>query len=617
MTTSTAPERAPAPTAASSGQDVGHPEHSSAETSNSAVATSSESFSLIDHPTITPRHDSAVFISPALPATGTSNCELHDQPNGDPSCPQPARDISCAPPPPEHPSETSDAVTACTGPAPRDVRHRDPTTNSPLVQVTLLGDSGESQEAQDSQASRHGIAAVQVGDATVNLKDAQLHTPREPHKAAVADRLASSAKQADNKGATVPGGALKAQQPDFCSFPPPDMGEQNREFNREFLGPPINPARGLDMQFIERYLDYYSEEAMVFAETIEENREHFDDCLDVVKSQKIILAKLKQEHWAEQCRPGVSPHVRDQKLAQIAAVEKHVATSLALDIRRLKEILASGADMVAKAFAWDFDVARATEEAQTTKREKYTEPCDNDDEYQKKLTADDLVTVIPAWFAILDSKGSVELSATSAVDRFKELLESIGTLVNAAKDEQEAASRGEKKPFTKQYHAPNPDWPNPKWQKQGGWWTCRSGREASEAERRCGLCHGSDTPSHRKRYPLMIEGKPVSATEMLKELMGGIEKAMAAAHKRERAALRARMGNERSEHEELVEWHREQQQWHRRQIQLRGGGAFYRDELLTGRNLGPEAQDLGLDQAGPSQSRSERKGKGKLLTWLP
>jgi hypothetical protein len=183
---------------------------------------------------------------------------------------------------------------------------------------------------------------------------------------------------------------------------------------------------------------------------------------------------------------------------------------------------------------------------------------------------DTLITTVPEWFSLLERKGTVELDGATAMERFKELVQVLGKTSARARNERRAAAQRPKKPFTKEFHYPDPGWPNEKQRRVGGWWTCRSGPDASPAEIRCKLCHPPDSAEQATEsiiYP--------SAVEEHEHILAEIEKAMAEANKMDRLRLKHQLQQDKQDYDSYLK----QREWHR------SGGGFQPHELLYGMGI--------------------------------
>ncbi len=89
----------------------------------------------------------------------------------------------------------------------------------------------------------------------------------------------------------------------------------------------------------------------------------------------------------------------------------------------------------------------------------------------------------PKWFGLFDIENHIPLRAARPADRFEELINLLGRLetrIYRGSTVNRAAKRF--------WHNPNPGWPSELWKKKGGWFRCRSGDEATAAERSCPIC---------------------------------------------------------------------------------------------------------------------------------
>ncbi|KAF3062158.1 hypothetical protein GL218_04015 [Daldinia childiae] len=130
---------------------------------------------------------------------------------------------------------------------------------------------------------------------------------------------------------------------------------------------------------------------------------------------------------------------------------------------------------------------------------------------------------IPEWFEHF----KMPLKGRNREARWNDLLSRIYTLETKIRhgSDDEAS---EKSPWDKKWHEPNKKWPFAHRREHGGWWKCRSGRDAPEAERRCWLCHGQpETPEQA--------AEERSAKEKLDELQSAIDEAMTVVGEKDKA----------------------------------------------------------------------------------
>jgi len=138
---------------------------------------------------------------------------------------------------------------------------------------------------------------------------------------------------------------------------------------------------------------------------------------------------------------------------------------------------------------------------------------------------------VPRWFKVLEATGATGLrTRQSEPERYKEFISLMVELRQQmdedAKGSTSSQSRSQqqaKKP-AKQWHNPNSGWPYRHWRKSGGWWVCRTGPEATIAERGCPLCNTSQRQCAVKSSTQPMEK---TAVERYNEMMKDVDKAMA------------------------------------------------------------------------------------------
>jgi hypothetical protein len=423
------------------------------------------------------------------------------------------------------------------------------------------------------------------------------------------------AKQVEIGQPSIPYGDFAVLRHDFFKFPQPDMGKINREFDEDYLKVKNPPTLGLDLPIVDKCMDRYAEETMVFAETMEEHQDQFDSWQHVITSNEKALKDLDEKRGRvirdyKQLKSVLPARIPREYLAEIAAAEKVAQRDIAQAQREIRHNIVRGHTMIANHLRWDFDLPEAIDEAQVKKVENETAQEEHaslmraartigtpyfatgqDNSAVQGVTQqlalvdvkgkgvlkdsqpsrfeglnsaeDEIISAVPEWFTILDSKGIIRLRARNPRDRLKELLKMIADTSLASTTEQ---VNPPKKASTKEYHDPNPGWPYIKWRVRGGWWTCRSGPEASRAERKCKLCHKEEAEA-----PVPSAAGP-SNTDKHKMLMAEVDKAMAEANKRDNMRLRER---QQSEDEEKAQ-RRQQEEWRRQ------GGGFLAHDLLYG-----------------------------------
>ncbi|ORY63098.1 uncharacterized protein BCR38DRAFT_221406 [Pseudomassariella vexata] len=97
---------------------------------------------------------------------------------------------------------------------------------------------------------------------------------------------------------------------------------------------------------------------------------------------------------------------------------------------------------------------------------------------------------IPDWFRVLEAQDCIMSTLPTVEERYKELTNQIYFL----EDKIRANKYKEKAGPTKEWHNPSPDWHFEARHQKGGWWRCRSGSDATDAERKCKVCHYSSSP---------------------------------------------------------------------------------------------------------------------------
>jgi hypothetical protein len=230
-----------------------------------------------------------------------------------------------------------------------------------------------------------------------------------------------------------------------------------------------------------------------------------------------------------------------------------------------------------------------------------------------KSNLDSVITTIPEWFTILESKGTVKLYTATPIDRFKELVQFIGRLPSNARAEQKViAEEGVKKPFIKRYHNPGRGWPTAKQRIRGGWWTCRSTPDAYAAELGCGVCHpnGITAPPSDDELSSESESEPEhrdgSEGVKLRLTMAEVEKAQTEANKKEQLRCRERMRKERAG---LDLWYR-RREWNRQ------GAGFEAHELLYGRDVNEINYRHQVSSSLPTSMPSSGMGMGRVSSIL-
>jgi len=447
--------------------------------------------------------------------------------------------------------------------------------------------------------------------------------------------------------------SLKVLRHEFFAFPPPDMIEHNRAFER-VLEESRPTFWGFHPDIIDQELDGYAAQTKRFEGLMEEHEAEFDLIYKSFSAIKEQLTHLNYERErvitsAYAPKPKLGPMARRKRLDEIAAEEFPLVRELEVVQPALQEIIMRGRRKIAHALKQDLRAPKAIDDRRTragqriiveerekelgvagatigvrcTPQQQSVEACaailrytrlvvdermelfDEPDELHKAraekvakriLTGestpvnrtpniDTVITTIPDWFTILDAKGTVPLYGETPLARFKELTNSMAHSSWAARDEQwDEEARPDRNSWRKEYHEPHRSWPNAKQRSRGGWWLCRSGPDASAAERNCKLCHTRDaTAAQRPR-------RTSAATH--KHILDEVEKAMAEANKRDRLMLKYQLQQER---EDLNRY------WQQREWSRSGGGA----------DLNQVLHDRGVNEL------NYRPSIGRSQSWQP
>ncbi|KAK3905702.1 hypothetical protein C8A05DRAFT_12510 [Staphylotrichum tortipilum] len=437
---------------------------------------------------------------------------------------------------------------------------------------------------------------------------------------------------------------VKTERHPFFPYPAPNMLESNREFDQE-LEDSLPIFWGFDQEVIERQVDLYAEQTRIFEQVMAEHDAEFYPAHDRVlylKNQLTYLNDRRQRAITSEYaqKPVMTPQERAKLLAEIAAAERPFLEERELAHSELKEIILRGRVKIARALQKDLRAdneidqrksrvaqRKATEEESTemgvagamiglrgslkrqtekTRTEvlqyaqrvidaKMKEFDESDPAFRPAKSAkpasgrlpsvDNIVTSIPAWFTILDAKGTVALSAPTPMGRFKELLHCMGNASYSAREEQWLRdARPEKLSPAKEYHEPHDGWPTAKQRARGGWWTCRSGPDASPAERNCELCH---SPEAEAAAALEASIDPRAFRDRYQHISDEVEKAMAEANVRDRLMLKHNLEQERQD----IERYWQHREW------MRSGGGNISEVLHT-----PDVNHLNYR---PSAARSQ------------
>ncbi|KAI1470822.1 uncharacterized protein F4812DRAFT_280166 [Daldinia caldariorum] len=138
---------------------------------------------------------------------------------------------------------------------------------------------------------------------------------------------------------------------------------------------------------------------------------------------------------------------------------------------------------------------------------------------------------IPEWF----DHFTMPLKGQDREAKWNDLTNRIYTLetkIRYSTDDEVSGTRGSAA-WDKKWHEPNNQWAFPHQRKHGGWWKCRSGPDAPQAEARCRFCHYHDFKTDTPEPPPSPSKR--SAREQLAELQGAIDEAMAVVGERDKA----------------------------------------------------------------------------------
>ncbi|KAL2165862.1 hypothetical protein VTG60DRAFT_3711 [Thermothelomyces hinnuleus] len=412
----------------------------------------------------------------------------------------------------------------------------------------------------------------------------------------------------------------------FFHFPPPDMGDHNRDFDRELeQSRPIYD--GLNTDLIDKQLDEFAARTELVVSLMKAHQAELDPVNELFLANKNELAHLNYERQRAitsqySLLNRTTPRERARIIARVAEAETPLLEEQERVKEELREIVIRGRAKIARILREDLriptmiDEKRARASQRKIMEEQYTElgiagamiglrgslkaqnysthtailrfaqlvvderlkAFDEKDSWRKPdkpvsvnpvSNVDTAITAVPGWFTILDAKGTVKLRGTAPLDRLKELLQILGTSLNAAREEQWADEfRPNRHTWRKQYHEPNDAWPNALQRSRGGWWACRNGPDASPAERSCKLCHPR-VPSPQGQVSAQ------TARDQYQHILKEIETAQAEASKRDQLMLKYQLQQER---EDINRY------WQRREW-IRSGGGVDVSEVLHGRDV--------------------------------
>ncbi|KAI1377565.1 hypothetical protein F4677DRAFT_40745 [Hypoxylon crocopeplum] len=155
---------------------------------------------------------------------------------------------------------------------------------------------------------------------------------------------------------------------------------------------------------------------------------------------------------------------------------------------------------------------------------------------------------IPDWFPVLDTSDKLYLEGTGLSARWNSLLQRIDTLEKRIEDEK-MREMAKKPTWDKEWHDPSPRWKFPHQRKNGGWWKCRSGPDAPDAERMCHRCHYK--PQTKQQQIPKLESK-----EELGCIMDAVTQAMGEIAQKDKAVAREilRMGKKEDKISDAELW---------------------------------------------------------------
>ncbi|KAK4100869.1 hypothetical protein N658DRAFT_427002 [Parathielavia hyrcaniae] len=416
---------------------------------------------------------------------------------------------------------------------------------------------------------------------------------------------------------------FKVERHPFTPFPPPDVGESNREFDMELEeNRPISDP--FDQDIIDRQIDGWSAQTDLFVRVMNAHQAEFDPVNELFLAQKAELTHLNNVReraiTAELARPKLmSEPARLRLIARATAAEKALLKEVEITQRELKEIIIRGRAKIARGLQRDLrapsviDEKRARELQRIEVEEKEAELAiegatiglrgglneqghaaqstilrytrhvveerlrvfDQTDDARVPATStpappqsniDTVISTVPEWFTILDARETIALYQTTPLDRYKELLQVMGNTSIAAREEKWAdESRPSRHTWNQHFHQASPHWANELRRTRGGWWNCRSGADAPPAERYCALCH--DQPAQKRQPP--------SAKERYQHILDEIDAAVEEAKERDQLRLKYQLQQERQDIDEY---------WQRREW-TRSGGGLDITEVLHSRDV--------------------------------
>lgn len=535
---------------------------------------------------------------------------------------EPPRDIPRATTPSVRRPTTSRHPTAATGyRALHSTRMRRRCSHR-TVQKTVKGGNQASQRPRALQAPQADIAVTRrPGIPKVDMRGvSHVVGGLVEHSLGFDNPLFAKQVEGDRSD---PYNTIKVVRHEFFRFPPPDMGEHNREFERELEeSRPI--YEGFDSATIDQQLHGYVAHTKVFTEVMGEHLAHLNRLDTLFVSNKKKLAHLgheRQRAMANTSSRGEAMTRKEQVkvIARVAEAEELLMKEQDAVREELNEVIMRGRANITRALGQDLGAPAMIDRQRTrANQRKIIEERDTEmgiaaamvglrgnlkeqddqtheaimrnaqlvvDERMKAFDQEDnwrrpekpapvtptpnvdtIVTSVPEWFTILEAKKAISLRGATLLEKFKDLLLQMRTSVHDAREEQrDEELRPTKHKWNKQYHKPDDAWPNAVQRINGGWWHCRGGPDAPPPERNCKLCH--------REVPAEAPGP--SATTRHQRLLEEIEMAQAEANRKDRLFLKYRL---QQEHENINRY------WQHREWRRSGGGVSI-SEVLHGRDV--------------------------------
>jgi hypothetical protein len=331
----------------------------------------------------------------------------------------------------------------------------------------------------------------------------------------------------------------------FMQYPPPDIGPANKEFVGAITWGGAKSGKGtrlgFDVNWMDKAMDDQAKDWQPFEPIIGRDKQ---PVLVLLESLRTRAREKKQVETAHQFLSREIANLRAARhydtmevrlklglQRQLEARVRGIDSEMAITRRQYEAYLKKAAKSVEGAFTWDYDpnnligAAKAANEIEMERRAEHARlmnmvgwgdytydavygdrPPGNpdDDEESKWLPAPDA----PRWFVAMDAKAKVGLNAVGVNERYRELITRVARHLQLEK-----SHKGDPKDNAplKNWHEKNKAWPYENWRERGGLWFCRSGPEASEAEKACKQCH---PPAHR---PNQLRSKRTMPAAQLQE----------------------------------------------------------------------------------------------------